>query len=283
MTRINHNIASMINQKWMDRHIQSNAGSLEKLSTGERINKARDDQAGFSNSEQLRAQIRGNLMAQRNAADGMSLLRIAEGAAGEIGNLLQRMRELSIQGSSDTLTSVDRSYLDTEFQQLKAEITRISKSTNYNTQTLLDGSAQSFGNLGSNSSMLHIGANTLGVVDRMRIRIDPLNLDSLNLALNALTSHQSSMGSIAPLDEALASVNSIRASLGAQANRLEDLVPLLENSNINLQGSESRIRDVDFAMESTEFTKTQVMMQSAQAMLSQANNLPQKILSLFGS
>ena len=165
MTRINHNISAMITQSSLS-HANKNLGtSLERLSTGLSINRAADDAAGLSVSEQLRTQVRGTRMAIRNAHDGNALLRIAEGAANEISSMLQRMRELSIQSDNDTLTSTERGYLDQEFQSLKNEITRITKSTQYNGLTLLDGESASFGAEGGAASILHIGANNLSGVD----------------------------------------------------------------------------------------------------------------------
>lgn len=283
MTRINHNIASMINQNYLRRHHEAGAHTLEKLSTGLRINRSGDDQAGLSASEKLRSQIKGSMQAMRNASDGVAMLNIAEGAASEISLMLQRMRELGVQSSSDTLTSTDRSYLDQEFQSLKSEIHRLSMATNYNGQTLLDGGVRSFGTMGGLSSVLHIGANTTNVVDRIKVEIQPVTVGALKLSMSALTNHLSSLSAIADIDQAMNSVNLLRSGLGAIVNRLEGAVPALESINANLQSSESMVRDVDFARESTEFSKNQILQQSSTAMLGQANSFPERILALFGA
>src|SRR6185436_10089473 len=148
--------------------------SLEKLSTGLRINRASDDAAGLSVSESLRSKIRGMDRAKSNAEDGIALLQIAEGATGEINNILQRLRELSIQSATDTMTTTERSYIDKEFQQLLSEITRISNSASYNGMTLLDGGSDSFGVSGGQSSVLHIGAGSSATTDRLSITINSM-------------------------------------------------------------------------------------------------------------
>lgn len=283
MTRINHNIASMINQGYLGRHMHTAEKNLEKLSTGLRINQAADDQSGFSASERLRTQIRGSMQAMRNTSDGIAMLNIAEGAAGEVTSILQRMRELSVQSSSDTLNSGDRSSLNQEFIALKDEINRLCYSTNYNGQTLIAGGLRSFGSVGGLSSVLHIGANTNNVVDRIKVRIDPITVGALKLSQVSLTNHQSAMFTIGRIDDALKSVNLMRTGLGAVVNRLEANLPTMEYLNAHMQSAESNIRDLDFAHESTEFTKNQILQQSSTAMLGQANSLPERILALFGS
>jgi flagellin len=170
--RINHNISSMITQNSLA-NAQNNLGkSLEKLSTGLRINRASDDAAGLSVSEQMRTQVRGLDRAKGNAQDGIALLQIAEGAANEISDILQRQRELAVQSANDTLTTTDRSYLDQEFNSLTAEIGRISNSTQYNGQTLIAGGSSSFGGTGSSSSVLLIGATANAGTDSITIEID---------------------------------------------------------------------------------------------------------------
>lgn len=283
MTRINHNIASMINQGYLNRHDAAGEKILARLSTGYRINKAADDQPGLSASEKLRAQIRGSMQAQRNSSDGIAMLNIAEGAASEVTNILQRMRELCVQSSSDSLTSSDRSSLNQEFVALKDEIDRLCYSTNYNGQTLIAGGLRSFGSVGGLSSVLHIGANTSSVVDRIKVRIDPITVGALHLSQIALTNHQGSMLNIGRIDEALRSVNLMRTGLGAVVNRLETNLTTMEYLNAHMQSAESNIRDLDFASESTEFTKNQILQQSSTAMLGQANSLPERILALFGA
>ena len=292
--RINHNIAAMVAQ---NSGRVTNSGlqkSLEKLSTGLRINRASDDAAGLSVSEQLRTQVRGLQTAQSNANDGIALLQIAEGAANEISSILQRMRELAIQSSNDTLTSVERSYTDQEFQALMTEIQRISQATQYNGMTLLDGEANSFGVSGG-PSVLHIGANNnnnnvSGTIDNIRVGLDSLTLGALGITLSAsngasataVTTQAAAFSAIENIDVAIKSVNNMRSDMGAYINRLDHAINNIANQAFNTQDAESRIRDVDFATETTRFTKNQILSQSATAMLAQANAVPQSVLQLLG-
>jgi flagellin len=265
--RINHNISSMIGQGSLATQTNSLTKSLEKLSTGMRINRASDDAAGLSVSESLRSKIRGMGRAKSNAEDGIALLQIAEGATGEVNNILQRMRELSIQSSTDTMTTTERAYIDKEFSQLMNEITRISSSASYNGMTLLNGEAGSFGVSGGQASVLHIGSGSSASVDRISITITAITLGALGM--NQTTTAVST------------SVNTMRSDMGAYVNRLEFAISNLGNQVYNTQDAESRIRDVDFAKETTEFTRAQILTQSATSMLAQANQVPQGVLSLL--
>ena len=282
--RINHNISSMIGQGALDTQQTSLGKSLEKLSTGLRINRASDDAAGLSVSESLRSKIRGMGRAKSNAEDGIALVQIAEGSAGEINNILQRMRELSIQSSTDTMTTTERSYTDKEFGQLMNEITRISSSASYNGMTLLDGGSNSFGVSGGAASVLHIGAGSSASTDRLSITVNAMTLGALGLS-SSTTSVSTSSGALSSLsliDTAIKSVNTMRSDMGAYVNRLEFAISNLGNQIYNTQDAESRIRDVDFAKETTEFTRAQILTQSATSMLAQANQVPQGVLSLLG-
>jgi flagellin len=284
--RINHNISSMITQSARNMNNQSLGKSLEKLSTGLRINRASDDAAGLSVSEQLRTQVRGMARSKSNAQDGIALLQIAEGAANEMSSILQRMRELSIQSANDTLTSTDRSYLQQEFSAMIDEIDRISNATQYNGQTLIAGGESSFGGVGSGSCILHIGANAKAGIDNIKITIDALSAGALSLtgAGNqvAISSQALAMSAISSIDTAINSVNKMRSDVGAYVNRLEHAINNLSNQEYNTQDAESRIRDVDFAAESTQFTKHQILSQSSTSMLAQANQVPQGVLGLIG-
>jgi flagellin len=293
MTRINHNISAMVTGGSLRGTHKNLAKSLERLSTGLRINRASDDAAGLSISEQLRTQVRGSHVAVRNANDGTALLRIAEGAANEISAMLQRMRELALQSSSDTLTSVERGYTNQEVQSLMNEIQRISMSTQYNGMTLLDGGPNSFG-VANGPSVLHIGANNnkgnvAGTIDTMKVGIDAVTLGALGLTLvdsglanaTAVTTQASAFAAITAIDGALGSVNAMRSDLGAYMNRLDHAIANLEVQETNMQSAESTIRDADFALETTQFTKNQILMQAGTAMLGQANQVPQSVLSLL--
>ena len=281
--RINHNISSMIGQNALKHQQVSLGKSLEKLSTGLRINRASDDAAGLSVSESLRSRIRGMGRAKSNAEDGIALLQIAEGATGEVNNILQRMRELAIQSATDTMTTTERAFIDKEFSQLLSEITRISNSASYNGMTLLDGAAGSFGVSGGAASVLHIGAGSSAAVDRISITITAMSLGALgmNATTTAVSTSSSALSSLSTIDMAIKSVNTMRSDMGAYVNRLEFAISNLSNQIFNTQDAESRIRDVDFAMETTEFTRAQILTQSATSMLAQANQVPQGVLSLL--
>ena len=282
--RINNNVSAMIGHGALSTQQSSLKKSLEKLSTGLRINRAADDAAGLSVSESLRSRIRGMERAKSNAADGIALLQIAEGATGEINNILQRMRELAIQSSTDTMTTTERSYTDKEFGQLMSEITRISSSASYNGMTLLDGASGSFGVSGGASSVLHIGSGSNASVDRLSITVNSMTLGAIGLSstTTSVSTATSALSALSLIDTAIKSVNTMRSDMGAYVNRLEFAISNLSNQIYNTQDTESRIRDVDFAKETTEFTRSQILTQSATSMLAQANNVPQGVLSLLG-
>ena len=301
--RINHNISSMATQNSMFQVNRSMNKSLERLSTGLRINRASDDAAGLSVSENLRTQVMGTSQAMRNAQDGIAAINIAEGAANEISAILQRMRELAVQSSNDTLTSTEREYTDQEFQQLIEEIDRIADVTNYNGMKLIseiDGANKNdrFGLSTDTSddtlgSTLWIDANTEYGVDSITITIDTLSTLGVGLSKyddtqsavivdTHLTSQESAVNAISALDSAINSVNTMRSDMGAYINRLEHAINNLMISNTNQQSAESLIRDVDFANESSQFTRNQILTQSGTAMLSQANMVPQNVLRLLG-
>ncbi len=313
--RINSNVSAMVTQTALNANNSAMSKSLHKLSTGLRINSAADDAAGLAVSEQMRTQIRGLGKAKSNAEDGIALLQIAEGAAGEITDILQRQRELAVQSSNDTLTSTERKYLDSEFQSLSKEIDRIASSTNYNGMNLLDGSSGSFGavnmsgsatpndvgktltattgltldgTMGSKPLTLHVGPNnktqngTTTSTDEIAISYMALTKDSLGLQSASVTTQVAASDTIEKLDTAIKSVNEVRSNLGTYINRLEYTVSNIANLESNTTDAESRIRDVDFATETTDFTKNQILVQSSTAMLSQANSLPQNVLSLLG-
>src|SRR5689334_9194219 len=274
----------MIGQGALNTQQVSLSKSLEKLSTGVRINRASDDAAGLSVSETMRSKIRGMDRAKTNAEDGIALIQIAEGATGEINNILQRMRELAIQSSTDTMTTTERSYTNKEFGQLMSEITRISNSASYNGMTLLDGAAGSFGVSGGAASVLHIGAGSSSSVDRLSITVNSMSLGAigLNATTTSVSTSTTALSALSLIDTAVKSVNTMRSDMGAYVNRLEFAISNLSNQIYNTQDAESRIRDVDFAKETTEFTRSQILTQSATSMLAQANQVPQGVLSLLG-
>jgi flagellin len=299
--RINHNISAMTTQGSLFKVGQDISKSLERLSTGLRINRASDDAAGLAISEKLRTQVQGTAQAMRNAQDGIAAINIAEGAANEVSSILQRMRELAVQSANDTLTSTERTYTNTEYKQLIGEIDRIAAVTNYNGMKLLSSAGTSandrFGIGGSaaantKGSALWIDANSTYGADSITITIDSLTTNSLgsgaqsgnvaSLAVTTLTTQSDSINAVKSLDESINSVNLMRSNMGAFVNRIEHAINNLTTSNTNQQSAESLIRDVDFASETTQFTRNQILTQSATAMLAQANTLPQGVLALLG-
>jgi flagellin len=282
--RINHNISAMITQSALYQTNVSLSKSLERLSTGLRINRASDDAAGLGVSENLRTQVNGTAQANRNAQDGIAALNIAEGAANEVSSILQRMRELAIQSSNDTLTNTERSYTHQEFDALRSEINRIAAVTNYNKQELISSTAGRFGIVnGASGNNLWIDANHTQGVDNITISIGTMTTPALsaNLGTRDITTQANAVLAISEVDSALNSVNTIRANLGAYINRLEHAINNLNVSNTNQQAAESSIRDVDFASETSSYTKNQILMQSGTAMLSQANMLPSSVMTLL--
>lgn len=298
--RINHNVPSMVTQGSLFKVGRDMDKSLERLSTGLRINRASDDAAGLGVSENLRTQVKGTNQAMKNAQDGIAAITIAEGSANEISDILQRMRELAVQSSNDTLTSVERSYTNQEYDQLSSEIDRIAEVTNYNGMKLISSTGNNandrFGIGGTGSatgSALWIDANDKYGSDSITITIDTLTTDDLGQSFGVgangknglrgtqLTSQAEAVRSIQVLNESIDSVNTMRSNMGAFINRLDHAINNLLVSNTNQQAAESQIRDVDFANESAQFTRNQILTQSGTSMLAQANQLPQSVLSLL--
>jgi len=289
--RINHNISAMIGQGAMFKVQRELSLSLERLSTGLRINRASDDAAGLGVSENLRTQVNGTAQAMRNAQDGIAAMNVGEGAANEISAILQRMRELAVQSANDTLTSVERQYTNDEFSALISEIDRIAEVTNYNKMKIFSSSGASanerfgFGGSAGPGSALWIDANSVAGVDSITVTIDTLTagaLDGGTLAISNLTDQTNSVLALNAIDVSINSVNNTRSKIGATVNRLEHAINNLTVSNTNQQAAESLIRDVDFAQETTQFTRNQILIQSATAMLAQANTTPQIALQLLG-
>ena len=281
MPRINHNIPALITGNSLRSVERDLSKSLEKLSTGLRINRASDDAAGLSVSEQLRTQVTGLGQGGRNAQDGESLVNLAEGALTELESMVQRMRELSIQAANDTLTSIERGYCEVEYDQLRTEIDRIVGCTQFNSMRLLDGSAP----WGTTGGAIHIGpndnssGNDVVVITIAGVSTTSLGIDAASNVF--ITDQASATASITALDVALHSINTLRANLGAITNRLEHAITNQANQEQNMQAAESVIRDTDFAAETTQFTRNQILQQSSTAMLAQANSIPQSVLSLL--
>jgi len=269
---INHNIPAMDTNRNLGINNNNVNKSLEKLSSGLRINRAGDDAAGLAISEKMRGQIRGLDMATKNAQDGISLIQTAEGSMQTLENILQRMRELAVQAASDTNTSADRSQIKYEIDALVDEIDRIASTSEFNTMPLLDGTFS--------GKYFHIGANTN---QNISVTISALNTSGIgvySIASNYLEQSTANIA-ISIIQTAIDSVSTARAKLGAIQNRLEHSIENLEVSSVNISAAESRIRDVSMSKEMMAFTKNNILVQSATAMLAQANQLPQSVLSLL--
>ncbi len=275
--RINTNVPSLIAQRNLRTTRNSLDRTLERLSSGSRINHAGDDAAGLAISESLRAQLRGIGQAERNAQDGISLVQVAEGAMAEVSNILIRMRELGVQAASDTVGDQERKFLNVEFSQLMEEIDRIANSTEYNRTPLLNGNAHVF--------EIQIGTRNNPTVDRVKLfdaAATDINPVALGLNMASVGDKTSAQNSLASIDSAIGSVTSIRAEFGAMQNRLQSIVAGLMTSKENLSAANSRIRDADIAEEMSELTKNQILMQSGISVLGQANTTIKNALNLLG-
>ncbi len=273
--RINTNITALNAQRRLINTRQSLDKSLERLASGQRINSAGDDAAGLAISENLKAQVRGFRQAKRNASDGISLIQVSEGGLNEISNILIRLRELGIQGASDTIGDTERQFVDREFQSLKQEIDRIANVTQFNGTPLLNGRAGIF--------EIQVGTGNNPILDRIVYngeRADA-SLDALKLGGESVATKQGSQLSLSVIDDALIRVNSIRADLGAMQNRLQSTINNLAISDENLSSANSRIRDTDMAEEVSEMTKNNVLMQAGISVLGQANSTNKSVLSLL--
>jgi flagellin len=284
--RINNNIAAFNAYRNLSVTDGQMSKSLEKLSSGYRINRAADDAAGLAISESLRSQIGGLKVAVRNAQDGVSVVQTAEGALNETTSILQRMRDLSVQaangGSQDTTAQADA---NTEFSQLANELDRIANTTKFGAQSLLGGAYQGSFQVGSESTNISV-ANAITVDITSTGALNGLTitgLDSAGLGVSAaaLADTASATNAIDTLDTALKDVSTVRATLGAYQNRFEHTINNINVAVENLSASESRIRDTDMAQEMVQFTRSQILSQAGTAMLAQANQAPQSVLKLL--
>jgi len=290
-------MAMTINTNNQSLNAQRNAGntqsalstSMQRLSSGLRVNSAKDDSAGLAIAERMNSQVKGMNVAVRNANDGISMAQTAEGALGKVGDSLQRMRELAVQSANGTNTDADKANLQAEFQALNDEITRVTGATSFNGNKLLDGTTASFA--------FQVGANT-DTTDK--ITVNSVDLSSVltqlatfaigqdsTVANGAVTLADAAAGApdadkaIKGIDDAIAVVTTGRASMGATQNRFESVISNLQVSSENLAASKGRIMDADFATETMNLSRSQILQQAGTAMISQANQLPQQVLSLL--
>jgi len=283
---INHNLSAMFASRQLGQTSEANTKSMEKLSSGMRINHAGDDASGLAVSEKMRSQVRGLNQAATNAQNGISFLQATEGYLQETTDILQRIRELSVQSSNGIYSSEDRMQIQVEVSQLVAEVDRIASQAQFNGMNMLTGrfARETGENTVTGSMWLHIGAN---MDQRSRVYIGTMTAKAVGIrnigdeSIMSLSTPDSANRAIGTLDESLKKINKQRADLGAYQNRLTYTVKGLGIGAENLQAAESRIRDTDMATEMVEYTKNQILTQAGTAMLAQANQATQSVLSLL--
>ncbi len=278
---VNTNVASLSVQKNLGRASDALSTSMTRLSSGLKINSAKDDAAGLQIATRISSQIRGQTVAIKNANDGISMAQTAEGALQESTNILQRMRELAVQARNGTNSSADQTATNAEFAQMSDELTRIANSTNLNGKKLLNGDA--------GTMELQVGSE-VGSTNRISLVLSDsfdattLLVDSATLVLTGTDSAVAGTNidaSISAIDNALATINATRANLGASQNRLTSTISNLQNVNENATAALGRVQDTDFAAETANLTKQQTLQQASQAVLAQANQLPSAVLKLL--
>jgi len=301
MTVINTNISSIQAQSAMRTTRASTEKAMERLSTGLKLNFAGDDAAGLAISSRMTSQIKGLNMAVKNAQDGISLTQTAEGALGEVQNMLQRMRELSLQAASDTNSSDDRAYLQTELKALSTEIDRVAATTTFNNQKLFSGTdfgtfapasgTASVTNPSTVTLKIQVGSNT-GTSDKVEITLQETSAAKLGIQVTAVGGTNASgelqfdtgahaLDAVTAVDAALKNVTNLRSSFGAIQNRLEHTISNLTNIATNTELARSRIQDADYAQETSNMTRGQILQQAGTAMLAQANKMSQSVMSLL--
>ena len=283
---INHNMSAMFAQRTVGQTNVSTQKNIEKLSSGLRINRAGDDASGLAVSEKMRSQIRGLNRASANAQDGISFIQVTEAFLQETTDVMQRIRELSVQSSNGIYSAEDRLYIQVEVSQLVAEVDRIASHAQFNGMNMLTGrfARETGENTVTASMWFHIGAN---MDQRVRAYVGTMTAKALGVrdigdeSILTIDTPETANRAIGTIDEAIKKINKQRADLGAYQNRLEMSVVGINIAAENLQASESRIRDVDMAKEMVEFTRNQILTQSGTAMLAQANQQTQSVMSLL--
>lgn len=271
---IQTNVTSMQAQKNLQANQKNLGQSFNRLSSGFRINTAADDAAGLAISESMKAQIRSYTVAERNASDGISMAQTAEGALGEVHGILGRLRELAVQSGNGSMTETDRSYVQTEFQLLQSEITRIQGSAKFNGKQLLTQSTQSITfQVGLDNTQSDQIVMTFGGLDLSQV---------VNSAAVSGVGATAALNSLAMIDAAITSVSTTRSNFGAAMNRMEVATSNIQTMRLNISAANSRIRDVDVATETSSLSRNQVLTQAGISVLSQANQLPQLALNLIG-
>lgn len=282
---VNTNTTSLGVQKNLNRATDALSTSMTRLSSGLKINSAKDDAAGLQIATRMTSQIRGQTMAIKNANDGISIAQTAEGAMQEQTNILQRMRELAVQSRNDSNSQTDRDALDKEFQSMLKEIDRIADSTQLNGKNLLDGTAGAMTfQVGSNSgtsNQITISLSAAMKTSGAGAALTGLAGKSITGA-NTTAAEQTFTAAVSAIDDALAAINASRADLGANQNRLTSTINNLQNINENAEAARGRVQDTDFAAETAQLTKQQTLQQASTSVLAQANQLPSAVLKLLG-
>ncbi len=268
---VKHNLTAMNSNRMLGLTTSSQAKSTEKLSSGYKINRAADDAAGLAISEKMRRQVRGLTQASANAQDGVSMVQTAEGALNEVHDMLQRMNELAVKAANGTETSEDQSYIQKEVTALINEIDRVAATTTFNEQNLLDA-AKTFA--------LQVGAETT-TQDVINVTVKAMNATGLGVKTASVSSAANAKAAIGSIKTAIKTLNEQRADLGAQQNRLEHTIANLDNVVENTTSAESQIRDTDMATEMVKYSNNNILAQAGQAMLAQANQSNQGVLSLL--
>ena len=271
---VQHNLTAMNSNRMLGLTTNSLAKSTEKLSSGYKINRAADNAAGLAISEKMRRQVRGLTQASTNAQDGISAVQTAEGALNEVHDMLQRMNELAVQAANDTNMTTDRDYIQAEVDQLATEISRVANTTTFNEQSLLNGCF--------NEKKLQVGSEFADGQQTITISIGQMDAATLSVDSLDVTTHSAAGDAIEKIKAALNTVSEQRSDLGAYQNRLEHTIANLDNVVENTTAAESRIRDTDMATEMVKFSNQNILQQAGQAMLAQANQSNQGVLSLLG-
>jgi flagellin len=287
---VNHNLMAMSAARYLGVSYNRLSTSVSRLASGLRINSAADDAAGLAIREMMRTDIRVLNQGVRNANDALSLIQTADGALSVIDEKLTRMKELAEQAATGTYTATQRAIMDSEYQAMASEITRIAMATDFNGVKLLDGSLSGSALDGSEQMKIHFGTGNSSAEDYYYIKIGAATASALGVGNNitagnagyTISTQSAAQVALEAIDDAIETKDNIRANLGALANRLSNTVSNLNIQAENLQAAESRISDVDVATEMTEFVRNQILTQAAVAMLSQANTLPQLALQLIG-
>ena len=276
MTVINTNISSTIGQNALTKNSRVLQSAMESLSTGSRINKSSDDAAGLSIRENMSSQIRGLNAAVRNANDAISMLQTADGALNEVSDMLQRMRELGTLAQNDTYSTAQRVALNDEFSALQSEIERVAENTQWNGMNLLDGTGGNWG--GGSQFAFQVGANAGQTIS---VAIPGMGVASLAISMVSIGTVEEAQLAVSALDGAISVLNTRRSVLGSVINRLTHAVDNLTNVSQNASESRSRVTDTDYATATSELARTQIIQQAATAILAQANQQPQMVLSLL--